>query len=231
MSLSHLFGSIRLIWDCRGNATDLSLLPSMSDADIQKLQSLQSVGQSQSSEIGAFVLRNDLQAAWERLSSLKNARIDVVLDNGVLRNFLPLTPLHNGMLTKSVFLFSGIKLVLRWVRRIWRHRCRLGSRKSPQLFTDLALADFLVTHTSFVSKVVFQCVNRLSRFNLLAGVLKIILARSSFLGLFPTCYLQTSVCCFLHSLFLLQTSHKRLVPRGPHSSLLPVVRPKKNRAP
>jgi len=58
----------------------------MSYADIQKLQSLQSIGKSQSSETGAFVLRNDLQAAWERVSSLKNARIDVVLDNGVLQD-------------------------------------------------------------------------------------------------------------------------------------------------
>ena len=55
----------------------------MSDADIQKLQSLQSVGKSQSSETGAFILRNDLQAAWERVSSLKDARIDLVLDNGM----------------------------------------------------------------------------------------------------------------------------------------------------
>ncbi|KAF8310776.1 DUF89-domain-containing protein [Clavulina sp. PMI_390] len=97
-----------------GNATDLSLLPTMSYADIQKLQSLQSVGSSQSSEGSAFILRNDLEAAWKRVSSLKKedsrvSKIDIVLDN------------------------SGF-----------------------ELFTDLVLADFLVTYTPFVSKVVFH---------------------------------------------------------------------------
>lgn len=53
----------------------------MTYADIQKLQS---VGGSQSAESAAFILRNDLEAAWGRVSSLKkekNARVDIVLDN------------------------------------------------------------------------------------------------------------------------------------------------------
>lgn len=61
----------------------------MSYADIQKLQSLQSVGSSQSSEGSAFVLRNDLEAAWRRVSTLRKdvgSRIDIVLDNCAFMN-------------------------------------------------------------------------------------------------------------------------------------------------
>ena len=61
----------------------------MSYADIQKLQSLQSVGTSQSSEGNAFILRNDLKAAWDRVSALKKedgSRVDIVLDNCALQN-------------------------------------------------------------------------------------------------------------------------------------------------
>lgn len=56
----------------------------MSYADIQKLQSLRSVGTSQSSEGNAFILRNDLEAVWNRVQALKieeGSRIDIVLDN------------------------------------------------------------------------------------------------------------------------------------------------------
>jgi hypothetical protein len=64
----------------------------MSYADIQRLQSRESVGKSQSWETSAFILRNDLQAAWKRVSSLKDARIDLVLDNGVLLALFPASP-------------------------------------------------------------------------------------------------------------------------------------------
>jgi len=89
-----------------GNATDLSLLPSLDYKDIQALQSVGKIAQ-----VGSMdrILRNDSQQVWELLKDLGDARIDVVLDN------------------------SGF-----------------------ELFTDLVLADFLVTHTPFVSKVVFH---------------------------------------------------------------------------
>ncbi|BGP43169.1 Hairy/enhancer-of-split with YRPW motif protein 2 [Rhodotorula kratochvilovae] len=87
--------------DLWGNATDLSLLTSLTHEEIQQLQSVER-GQ-------AFVLRNDLERVWEHVKGLKGARVDIVLDN------------------------SGF-----------------------ELFTDLVLADWLVTLSPFVSEVVFH---------------------------------------------------------------------------
>ncbi|KAF8335911.1 DUF89 domain-containing protein [Cantharellus anzutake] len=89
-----------------GNATDLSLLPTMDYSDIHTLQS---VGKAARAAGQAFILRNDSKAVWQLVRSLKDARIDIILDNSPL-----------------------------------------------QLFTDLVLADFLVTHTPFVSQVIFH---------------------------------------------------------------------------
>lgn len=56
-----------------GNATDLSLLTSLTHEDIQALQSV---------ERGSdFILKNDFKACWSHVRTLKNARIDIVLDN------------------------------------------------------------------------------------------------------------------------------------------------------
>ena len=55
-----------------GNATDLSLLTNLSHADIQALQTGGSAD---------LVLQNHAEAAWKHLSSLKSARIDIILDN------------------------------------------------------------------------------------------------------------------------------------------------------
>lgn len=56
-----------------GNATDLSLLTSLSHEDIQALQSV---------ERGAnFLLKNDFQASFEHIKDLRNKRVDIVLDN------------------------------------------------------------------------------------------------------------------------------------------------------
>ncbi|GAA5875787.1 hypothetical protein JCM3774_006457 [Rhodotorula dairenensis] len=87
--------------DLWGNATDLSLLTSLTHEQIQQLQSVER-GQH-------FVLRNDLDRAWQHLSQLKDGRVDIVLDN------------------------SGF-----------------------ELYTDLVLADWLVTLSPFVSEVVFH---------------------------------------------------------------------------
>ncbi|KAJ7578990.1 DUF89 domain-containing protein [Mycena floridula] len=85
-----------------GNATDLSLLTHISVADIERLQSA-------SKDRQAFILRDDQEQVWKHIQSLKQDRIDFVLDN------------------------AGF-----------------------ELFTDLVFADFLVTHTPYVSKVVFH---------------------------------------------------------------------------
>ncbi|KPV72089.1 uncharacterized protein RHOBADRAFT_48988 [Rhodotorula graminis WP1] len=87
--------------DLWGNATDLSLLTSLTHEEIQQLQSVER-GQK-------FVLRNDFEHAWNHVKTLKDARVDIVMDN------------------------SGF-----------------------ELYTDLVLADWLVTLSPYVSEVVFH---------------------------------------------------------------------------
>ncbi|ELU38693.1 DUF89 domain-containing protein [Rhizoctonia solani AG-1 IA] len=59
-----------------GNATDLSMLPSMDPADVALLQA---VGEDKAH----LILRNDAGALWNHVRSLRDARLDFVLDNGV----------------------------------------------------------------------------------------------------------------------------------------------------
>ncbi|KAH9982017.1 hypothetical protein BJV74DRAFT_852635 [Russula compacta] len=89
-----------------GNATDLSLLTNMTLEDIERLQAIGRDAQDARKE---FILKDDQSVAWEHITTLKDARIDFVLDN------------------------AGF-----------------------ELFTDLIFADFLVSHTPYISKVVFH---------------------------------------------------------------------------
>ncbi|EJU00627.1 DUF89-domain-containing protein [Dacryopinax primogenitus] len=89
-----------------GNTVDLSLLTSL---DVDHLAQLQQVGAAANSARSDLILRNDTDALWTHVRQIKNARLDIVLDN------------------------SGL-----------------------ELFTDMVLADFLVTHTPFFSEVVFH---------------------------------------------------------------------------
>ncbi|KAK4685763.1 damage-control phosphatase, subfamily III, partial [Tremellales sp. Uapishka_1] len=107
--------------DLWGNATDLSLLVDLKYEDLQKLQA---VGAKAQAEQSKMILRNDLDKVWKHLKTVKDGRVDIVLDNG--------------------------------------ERCPLGfsiasDQKRPSwLYTDFILADFLVSHTPFVSQVVFH---------------------------------------------------------------------------
>ncbi|WVN88821.1 uncharacterized protein L203_104035 [Cryptococcus depauperatus CBS 7841] len=92
--------------DLWGNATDLSLLIDLKYEDLQKLQAVGSDAQAKQAK---FILRNDLGKAWNHIKSLKNGRIDIVMDN------------------------AGF-----------------------ELYTDLILADFLISCTPFVREVVFH---------------------------------------------------------------------------
>jgi hypothetical protein len=58
---------------------DLSLLVDLKYEDLQKLQA---VGTKAQAEQAQFILRNDLPKAWQHLKSLKDGRVDIVLDNG-----------------------------------------------------------------------------------------------------------------------------------------------------
>ncbi|KAG8705161.1 hypothetical protein FRC08_001809 [Ceratobasidium sp. 394] len=66
-----------------GNATDLSMLPSMDPADVALLQA---VGEDKAH----LILRNDAGALWAHVKGLKNARIDIVLDNAGFELFTDL---------------------------------------------------------------------------------------------------------------------------------------------
>ncbi|KAF8596598.1 DUF89 domain-containing protein [Ceratobasidium sp. AG-I] len=66
-----------------GNATDLSMLPSMDPADVALLQA---VGEDKAH----LILRNDAGALWEHVKGLKDARIDFVLDNAGFELFTDL---------------------------------------------------------------------------------------------------------------------------------------------
>ncbi|KAG8908735.1 hypothetical protein FRB99_002973 [Tulasnella sp. 403] len=61
-----------------GNATDLSLLTTLSSGDIEKLQS---VGKDAQAASRKYILRNDIDTAWSYLKSLRGGRLDIVLDN------------------------------------------------------------------------------------------------------------------------------------------------------
>ncbi|CCM00959.1 uncharacterized protein FIBRA_03007 [Fibroporia radiculosa] len=89
-----------------GNATDLSMLTHLSHEDIKHLQS---VGRDAQAARKEFILTDDQDSVWAHLTSLKDSRIDFVLDN------------------------AGF-----------------------ELFTDFVFADFLVTYTPYVSKVIFH---------------------------------------------------------------------------
>ncbi|WRT65230.1 uncharacterized protein IL334_002173 [Kwoniella shivajii] len=97
--------------DLWGNATDLSLLIDLKFEDLQKLQA---VGSAAQAEQAKFILRNDLSKTWDHLKTVKNARVDFILDNAI------------------------------------------GFTAGFELFTDLILADFLVSCTPFVDQVIFH---------------------------------------------------------------------------
>lgn len=61
-----------------GNATDLSLLTHMTKEDIRNLQTVEKEAQAARSE---FILKDDQDAAWNHVKTLKDARVDFVLDN------------------------------------------------------------------------------------------------------------------------------------------------------
>jgi hypothetical protein len=58
---------------------DLSLLVDLKYEDLQKLQA---VGAKAQAEQAQFILRNDLPRSWEHLKTLKDGRVDIILDNG-----------------------------------------------------------------------------------------------------------------------------------------------------
>jgi hypothetical protein len=64
---------------------DLSLLTHLSEDDIRHLQS---VGKDAQAARKKFILKDDQEAIWNHLQSLRSDRIDFVLDNCALSLFL-----------------------------------------------------------------------------------------------------------------------------------------------
>ena len=54
-------------------------MTNLTHEDIRKLQS---VGKEAHEERKEFILHDDTQAVWDHVKSLKEARVDFVLDNG-----------------------------------------------------------------------------------------------------------------------------------------------------
>ncbi|KAJ3842479.1 DUF89 domain-containing protein [Lentinula raphanica] len=70
-----------------GNATDLSLLTHISLAEIERLQS---VGKEMQAARKEFILRDDQEKAWDHLMTVKDGRVDFVLDNAGFELFTDL---------------------------------------------------------------------------------------------------------------------------------------------
>ncbi|KIK09488.1 hypothetical protein K443DRAFT_82818 [Laccaria amethystina LaAM-08-1] len=70
-----------------GNATDLSLLTHISQDDIKHLQS---VGKDAQAARKQFILKDDQAEVWKHVQSLRDARIDFVLDNAGFELFTDL---------------------------------------------------------------------------------------------------------------------------------------------
>ena len=82
-----------------------------------------------------MILRNDLPKAWNLLKGLKGGRVDFVLDNGQFES----------------------PTVWHWQDTARRNQGTAADTVAGfELYTDLILADFLISCTPFVSEVVFQ---------------------------------------------------------------------------
>lgn len=89
---------------------------------------LQSVGREAQAARLEFILKDDQHAVWNYINTLENGRVDFVLDNAGFE--VSHAPMRAQVIAE--------------------YRSRM------QLFTDFVFADFLVTYTPYVSKVVFQ---------------------------------------------------------------------------
>ncbi|KAG7293622.1 hypothetical protein NEMBOFW57_003676 [Staphylotrichum longicolle] len=85
-----------------GNATDLSLLSSLSLDQIQSLQGKEAIHEGQ-----ARIVSNDMPEAWDYLRSRRGGRVDIVLDNAGFELF---TDLVYALYLLDSDLASSIKL-------------------------------------------------------------------------------------------------------------------------
>lgn len=80
----------RRFWTSTNDCTDpkdLSLLTHLSQADIHNLQA---VGKEARTARQKFILKDDEEAVWAHIQTLKDSRVDIVLDNCTPMHFFPL---------------------------------------------------------------------------------------------------------------------------------------------
>jgi len=58
------------------------------DLKYEDLQKLQAVGAAAQAEQAKLILRNDLGKAWKHIKSIKDGRLDIVMDNGKVSSCL-----------------------------------------------------------------------------------------------------------------------------------------------
>ncbi|KAK4701394.1 damage-control phosphatase, subfamily III, partial [Phenoliferia sp. Uapishka_3] len=113
-----------------GNATDLSLLTSLTHEDIQALQSV---------ERGSdFILKNDLPQVWDHIKDLKQSRIDIVLDNSGFELYTDFV-LADWLITLSPFCSTVVfhpKLIPWFVSDVQPHdfKTTISSLLDPEFF-------------------------------------------------------------------------------------------------
>jgi hypothetical protein len=107
---------------------DLSLLSFISRPDIDNVQLQEHL---KSANYDQFVLRDDTLAVWQYINQLRDARIDIVLDNAGFEvcpsmKYLPmLTRLHSCLLI--LFLLTFLLLVRRMSARLYSSKSPTGS--------------------------------------------------------------------------------------------------------
>lgn len=113
-----------------GNATDLSLLTSLTHEQIQELQSV---------ERGShFILKDDLASVWNSVKELKGGRIDFVLDNSGFELFTDLV-LADWFLTLTPFCTEVV----------------FHPKLIPWFVSDVLPTDFNILITSLLSPTFF----------------------------------------------------------------------------
>ncbi|QRW26269.1 hypothetical protein RhiXN_11930 [Rhizoctonia solani] len=129
-----------------GNATDLSMLPSMDPADVALLQA---VGEDKAH----LILRNDAGALWNHVRSLRDARLDFVLDNAGFELFTDLV-FADFLITFTPYASKAVPKPIPWfvsdvTPRDWDAIFR--ALKDPDFFTML---DPSMAHPNALKKMV-----------------------------------------------------------------------------
>lgn len=99
-----------------GNATDLSLLTNMTEEDIKRLQAVE---KEKLAEQKKHILVDNIDEIWEKLKTLKDGRVDFVLDNSGTSLSISSTLLFSYLFAKRFRGLCGLDIG-RLVNTIWQ---------------------------------------------------------------------------------------------------------------